>query len=58
MTFFMEHTMAYINNAFVRKQITSLEKYKQVMEDKFLVGLDGSSQYIEPWIFKGFAKWF
>jgi hypothetical protein len=54
----MEHTMAYINNAFVRKQITSLEKYKQVMEDKFLVGLDGSSQYIEPWIFKGFAKWF
>jgi hypothetical protein len=28
MTFFMEHAMAYLNNVFVSKQGTSLEKYK------------------------------
>jgi hypothetical protein len=28
MTFFMEHTMAYFDNAFVNNQRTSLEKYK------------------------------
>jgi hypothetical protein len=36
MSFFEEHTMVYFNNDFVSKQGTSLEKYKQVMENKFL----------------------
>jgi hypothetical protein len=30
-TFFMEHIMAYLNDALVSKQETSLEKYKHVM---------------------------
>jgi hypothetical protein len=29
--------MAYLDDAFVNKQGTNLEKYKQVMEHKFLV---------------------
>jgi hypothetical protein len=41
----MEHTMAYLDGVFVSKQETSLKKYKQIMEHKFLVELDGSSQY-------------
>jgi hypothetical protein len=43
MTFFMEHTMAYLDNAFVNKQGTGLKKYKQIMEHKFLAKLDSSS---------------
>jgi hypothetical protein len=58
MTFFMEHTMAYLDSAFVNKQRTSLEKYKQVMEYNFLAELDGSLQYIELRNSKGFPKWF
>ncbi len=58
MAFFMEHTMAYFDGAFVNKQGTGLEKYKQVMEHKFLVELHGSSQYAELWISKVFSKWF
>jgi hypothetical protein len=47
MTFFMEHTMAYIDNVFVSKQVIGLKRYKQVMEHKFLVELNGYLQYIE-----------
>ncbi len=42
MTFFMEHTMAYFDNAFVNNQRIGMEKYKQNMEHKFLAELDGS----------------
>jgi hypothetical protein len=42
MNFFMEHTMAYLNGAFVSKQGIGLKKCKHVMECKFLVELDGS----------------
>jgi hypothetical protein len=56
MTFFMEHTMAYLNGAFVSKQGIGLEKYNQVMEHMFLVKLDGSSQYIELQNFERFPK--
>jgi hypothetical protein len=38
----MKHTMAYLNGAFVSKQGIGLDKYKQVMECKFLVELNGS----------------
>jgi len=58
MTFFMEHTMAYFDGAFVNKQIIGLEKYKQVMEHKFLAELDESLQYTELWIFERFLEWF
>jgi hypothetical protein len=34
--------MAYLNNVFMSKQGTSLEKYKKVMENNFLAWLDGS----------------
>jgi hypothetical protein len=37
--------MAYLNGAFVIKQSIHLEKYKQIMENKFLVELDISLQY-------------
>ncbi len=50
--------MAYFNNAFVRKQVISLEKCKQIMENKFLVELDDSPQYIELQNSKGFFEWF
>jgi hypothetical protein len=39
MTFFMEHTMAYLDDAFVSKKGIGLEKYKQIMEHKFLAKL-------------------
>ncbi len=42
MSFFMEHTMAYLDGAFVNKQGIGLKKYKQVMENKFLVELNES----------------
>jgi len=42
MTFFIKHTMAYFNGAFVTKQGIGLEKYKQVMEHKLLVELNKS----------------
>ncbi len=58
MTFFMEHTMAYLDGAFVSKQGTGMEKYKQVMEHKFLAILNGSLQYIKLQNFEGFPKWF
>jgi hypothetical protein len=58
MTFFMKHTMAYFNSAFVSKQGTGLKKCKQVTEHKFLVELSGSSQYTELQIFEGFLEWF
>ncbi len=47
MTFFMEHIMAYLNGVFMNKEGTGLEKYKHVMEHKFLAKLDGSLQYIK-----------
>jgi len=47
----MEHTMAYFNGAFVKRQGISLEKYKQVMEHKVLAKLNGSLQYTKLWIF-------
>ncbi len=50
--------MAYLNNAFVRKQLTNLEKYKQIMENIFLVELNDSPQYIELQNSKGFLEWF
>jgi hypothetical protein len=52
----MEHTMAYLNGAFVSKQGICLEKYKQVMDNKFLVKLDNSSQYTELHNFEGFQS--
>jgi len=58
MTFFMEHIIAYFHDAFVSKQGIGLNKHKQVMEHKFLVVLNGSSQYTKLWIFKGFLEWF
>jgi hypothetical protein len=39
----MEHSMAYLDSVFVNKQRNSLEKYKQVIEHKFLAKLDGFS---------------
>jgi hypothetical protein len=50
--------MAYLDNAFMSKQVTSLEKYKQIMENKFLVELDDSTQYIKLQNSKGFLEWF
>ncbi len=58
MSFFMEHTMAYLNGDFVNKQGIGLKKYKQVVESKFLVELNESSQYNELQNSKGFSKWF
>jgi len=58
MAFFMEHTMAYFDDAFVSKQGTSLEKEKQVIEHKFLAELNSSLQYTELQNFEGFSKWF
>jgi hypothetical protein len=52
----MEHTMAYFNGAFVSKQIIGLEKYKQVMENYYLVKLNSSPQYIEQHNFEGFQS--
>jgi hypothetical protein len=43
----MEHKMAYLDGVFVNKQEISLKKYKQIMEHKFFVELDGSLQYIK-----------
>jgi hypothetical protein len=54
----MEHTMAYFDGAFVSKQRTGMEKYKQVMEHNFLVEVDGSSQYNKLQISKVFSEWF
>lgn len=51
-------TMAYLDDFFVNKQGTGLEKYKQVTEHKFLIKLDNSLQYIELRNFKGFSEWF
>jgi hypothetical protein len=50
----MEHILAYLDGAFVNKQGTSLEKYKQVMKQKFLAELNQSLQYIELQILRGF----
>ncbi len=58
MSFFMEHTMAYLDGVFVNKQGTGLKKYKQVMENNFLVELNESLQYNELQNVKGFLKWF
>jgi len=54
----MEHKMAYLDGVFVSKQKISLKKYKQIMEHKFFVELDGSSQYTKLKIFEGFSEWF
>jgi hypothetical protein len=50
--------MAYVDGAFMNKQGIGLKKYKQVMESKFLVELNESSQYNEHQNSKGFSKWF
>ncbi len=47
LSFFKEHTMAYINGAFVNKQGIGLDTYKQVMENIFVAKLNGSPQYNE-----------
>jgi hypothetical protein len=39
--------MEYLDGVFVNKQGISLEKYKQSMENIFLVELNGSLQYNE-----------
>jgi hypothetical protein len=36
----MEHTIAYLDGVFMKKQGTGLEKYKQVMEHKFVAELN------------------
>jgi hypothetical protein len=53
MTFFMEHTMAYLD-AFVNKQGTSLKMYKHVMENIFLAKRNCSTQYTKLQNFEGF----
>jgi hypothetical protein len=58
MTFFMEHTMAYLDGAFVNKQGTSLEKYKHVMEILFLAKQNSSPQYTKLQNFEGFLESF
>lgn len=50
--------MAYLDGAFVSKQIIHMEKYKQIMENKFLVELNSSMQYNKLQNFKGFLMWF
>jgi hypothetical protein len=45
MSFFKKHIVVYLNGAFVSKQSIHLEKYEQIMENKFLVELDISLQY-------------
>ncbi len=56
MHIFKEHIMAYLNGALVNKQGTNLEKYKHIMENKFLVELNGSSQYNNLWNSEGFSE--
>ncbi len=50
--------MAYLDDVFMSKQGNGMEKYKQVMEHKFLAELNGSLQYIELQNFERFPKWF
>jgi hypothetical protein len=45
MSFFKKHTIAYLDGAFVSKESIHLDKYKQIIENKFLVELDISLQY-------------
>jgi hypothetical protein len=57
-TFLMEHTMAYFDGVFVSKQENGMEKYKQVMEHKFLAKPYRSLQCTKLWISEGFPKLF
>ncbi len=50
--------MTCLDGVFVSKQGNGLEKYKHVMEHKFLAELNGSLQYTKLRIFEGFPKWF
>ncbi len=43
--FFKKHLMAYLDSTFVNKQAFRMDKYKQVMESKFLVELNGFLEY-------------
>jgi len=58
MTFFMEHTMACFNGAFMSKQKIGLKKYNWFIEHKFLAKLNKALQNIELWIFEQFSEWF
>jgi hypothetical protein len=42
----------------VNKQGTILEKYKQVMENKFLAQWNSTPQYTKLENFEGFSEWF
>jgi hypothetical protein len=48
--------MAYLNGAFVSKQIINLVKYKHIMENRLLVELNDSSHYNNVWNFEGFRN--
>jgi folylpolyglutamate synthase/dihydropteroate synthase len=52
----MEHTMEYLDDVSMNKQGIGLEKYKQIMENKFLAELNGSLQYNELQYFEGFLE--
>jgi hypothetical protein len=54
--FFEKHTMAYFNNDFVSKQGIGLEKYKQVMENKFLANYMIPRNIMNFKILKGFRN--
>jgi hypothetical protein len=47
-----------LQQCFFEQARNGLEKYKQIMEHKFLVELDNSSQYTKLWNFEVFSKWF
>jgi hypothetical protein len=49
--------MAYIDNTFVSKQAFIVENYKQVMESKFLVEVNGFLEYTKLLNLLGFLEW-
>jgi hypothetical protein len=50
--------MVYFNFAFVNKQTYDLDKYKQLIESKFLVEQKiPYNKYMDPHNFLGFLEW-
>ncbi len=50
--------MAYFNDVFISKYGIDLEKYKHIMEHKFMAELYESLQYTKLQISEGFLEWF
>jgi hypothetical protein len=50
--------MAYLDSTFVNKQAFRMDKYKQVMESKFLVELNGFLEYTKLLNLTWFLEWF